>query len=107
MASSPKEYFENDVAGRLRERPELAQRINAVYQFEIAGESGGNWIVDLTRSEVREGTDEAARCTVSILDVDFMEMVGGNLNPQMAFMSGKLKVGGDMSLAMKLTEIIQ
>ena len=106
MALNPKEYFETDISNKLRDRPELVQRINAIYQFEITGESGGQWVVDLIKGEVRTGADEAARCTVTMGDEDFMQMVGGVLNPQMAFMSGKLKVGGDMGLAMKLTEIL-
>ena len=37
---------------------------------------------------------------------DFVEMMNGNLNAQMAFMSGKLKVAGDMGLALKLQSIL-
>ena len=39
-------------------------------------------------------------------DADFVSMVNGKLNPQMAFMSGKLKIQGDMGLAMKLQQIL-
>jgi putative sterol carrier protein len=37
---------------------------------------------------------------------DFMNIVGGKMNAQMAFMSGKLKIKGDMGLAMKLQKVI-
>ena len=36
---------------------------------------------------------------------DYLDMVNGKLNPQMAFMSGKLKIAGDMGLAMKMQQI--
>ena len=106
MASSPKEYFENSVAQKLQETPDSYLKINAVYQFNITGDNGGSWTVDLTKPEVRPGEDENARCVVTVEDGDFMQIVSRALNPQMAFMSGKLKVGGDMSLAMKLGEIL-
>lgn len=106
MASSPREFFENDVRRKLEGKPELVEKINAIYQFDITGDAGGFWIVDLTKPEVREGRDENARCTVTVLDEDFMKVISGEFNAQMAFMAGKLKVGGDMTLAMKLTEIL-
>jgi putative sterol carrier protein len=37
---------------------------------------------------------------------DFMNIVSGKMNPQMAFMSGKLKIKGDLGLAMKLQKVI-
>ena len=46
--------------------------------------------------------DKEADCTISIKEEDFIKLVGGKLNPMMAFMSGKIKVAGDMSVAMKL-----
>jgi putative sterol carrier protein len=32
---------------------------------------------------------------------DYLDMVAGKLNPQMAFMSGKLRISGDMGLALR------
>lgn len=46
--------------------------------------------------------DKAADCTISISQEDFIKLFSGKLNPMMAFMSGKIKVDGDMSVAMKL-----
>jgi len=55
---------------------------------------------------VSPGTAAAARCTVAMTDADFLAVVNGKLNPQMAFMTGKLRIQGDMALAMKLQQIL-
>ena len=52
------------------------------------------------------GSAPDAKCTVSATDQDFLAIVNGRLNAQMAFMSGKLKIQGDMGLAMKLQQIL-
>jgi putative sterol carrier protein len=39
-------------------------------------------------------------------DADFLKLVGGKLNAQMAFMTGKIKIQGDMGLAMKLQQLL-
>lgn len=52
-------------------------------------------------------TDDAgADCTISMSREDFESLIAGELNPTMAFMSGKLKVTGDMSIAMQLSQVI-
>ncbi len=48
----------------------------------------------------------AADCTVDVALEDLEAMLGGSLNPMTAFMSGKIKVNGDMSVAMKLPQIM-
>ncbi len=49
--------------------------------------------------------DNDADCTISVSKEDFTALAEGNLDPMMAFMSGKLKVAGDMSVAMGLQSI--
>jgi len=50
-------------------------------------------------------SDDEADCTISVAKDDFIAMAGGELDPMMAFMSGKLKVAGDMSVAMGLQSL--
>ncbi len=50
--------------------------------------------------------DGEADCTIKIALEDFESMLAGELNPTTAFMSGKLSVDGDMSVAMKLGDIM-
>ena len=56
---------------------------------------------------VNSGPASAADLTVVMAAPDWLDMIGGKLNGQMAFMSGKLKLKGDMGLAMKLGSLFQ
>ena len=103
-----KEIFETRIPNGIKEDPSKAKSINAIYQFNVSGDEGGNWFVDLKSdpAEVKEGTNDAAQCTITVGDSDLVDIVTGKLNPQMAFMSGKIKIAGDMSLAMKLGSVL-
>lgn len=66
-------------------------------KFEIEGE--GSIIVD--ENGVRAG-DDSADVTMIASAETFQGIIEGDVNPTMAFMSGKLKIEGDMGMAMKL-----
>ena len=108
QASSVRDVFERHMPARLQNKPDVVSKINAVYQFNISGPEGGQWSVDCTQpgGAVAAGTSPAAKCVVTCTDADFLNIVNGKLNAQMAFMSGKLKIQGDMGLAMKLAQIL-
>lgn len=105
---TPKEYFEVKVPENLKSKGDAVTSINAVYEFQISGPNGGTWTLDLTTpgGAVSSGSSGKANCTVIMEDENFVNMVSGQLNAQMAFMTGKLKVTGNMGLALKLTTII-
>ena len=90
--------------------PEKASSINASYLFDIGGDDGGKWLVDLTGDGnwVTDGaSDPEANCTVTVKSADdWVGIATGKINPTMAFMQGKIKVKGDMSLAMKLQALL-
>ena len=102
-----REIFEVHMPERFQRKPELAETINAVYKFVLTGDGGGTWLVDLTQpgGKITEA-DGDAKCTLTVEASDFLDIVTGKLNGQMAFMSGKLKVAGDMAQAMKLGSIL-
>ena len=106
--STPKEIFETKIAERLKSKPELVDQINSSYQFELTGEDGGEWAIDLTKesNHVQAGTIEDPGVKVTMSASDFVDLVNGKLNGQMAFMQGKLKIKGDMSLALKLQQVL-
>lgn len=103
---TPKELFETRIVARTRDEKTRSE-MNAVYRFELSGPNGGTWIVDFKEgtSGVRQG-DEAGQCTVAMTDENFLAMLAGEFSPRMGFMRGKLKIKGDMSLAMKLGPLL-
>jgi putative sterol carrier protein len=105
---TPKSIFMEDLPKKLQEKGDSVTKVNAIYQFNITGDEGGTWWVDTTKSggEVGEGDNGGAKCVITMASSDFVDMVSGKLNGQMAFMTGKLKIKGDMSLAMKLGNVL-
>ena len=108
MSLTPKEIFEEKIAQNLAKNPSVAEKINASYQFELTGDNGGKWAVDLTKKSdfVVPGQISDPKVTITMSAKDFVDLVEGRLNGQMAFMQGKLKLKGDMSLALKLQQIL-
>jgi putative sterol carrier protein len=84
-----------------------AQGVNATYQFELTGDDGGTYHVDIKDQacEVKKGPAASPNITITMAASDYLDMINGKLNPQMAFMGGKLKIKGDMSLALKMQQI--
>lgn len=58
-------------------------------------------------SNIVSQNDEEAACTISTDEDTFIKLKNGDLNPMMAVMSGKVKIKGDMGLAMKLQSLVQ
>jgi putative sterol carrier protein len=87
-----------------RFRPDKASGTNAVIQYDIGGDGGGTWhaVIKDGACTVDEGAAQTPNLTLSIAAQDWLDMLGGKQSGQMLFMSGKLKVKGDMGLAMKL-----
>ena len=104
--STSRAFFENTLPGKLT--PESAQAIGAKFQFNIEGETGGHWTVDLTAPSdwVCEGQAGDADCTIAMKEQDFLGILNRSVNPQMAFMMGKIKVTGNLALSLKLPKIL-
>ncbi|MCC6795030.1 MAG: SCP2 sterol-binding domain-containing protein [Candidatus Hydrogenedentes bacterium] len=81
--------------------------MNATYQFDITGDQGGTWHVKLAdgAASVVEGPAESPSITLTATDQNWLDIVSGKLSGQTAFLTGKLKIKGDMGLAMKLQNV--
>jgi putative sterol carrier protein len=99
--ANAREFFES-LESRVDESKTAG--MTATYLFEIDG--AGTWTVDVNdgKLSVTEGGNNAD-ATISASEENFEKMVSGDLNPTTAYMTGKLKVKGDMSAAMKLQKL--
>ena len=88
--------------------PEKTGGATGSFLFDLSGDGGGQWGVVLEGDsvEVIEGGIEAPSATISMIAKDFVSMSNGELNAVAAFMQGKIKVQGDMSLVMKLQSVL-
>ncbi|XP_063321000.1 hydroxysteroid dehydrogenase-like protein 2 [Pelmatolapia mariae] len=88
---------------------DVVKSTQGIYQFDLSGEHTGVWFLDLKTGSgsVGQGEPPAKADVVMKMDSsDFSEMFSGKLKPTMAFMSGKLKIKGDMTLAIKLEKLM-
>ncbi|HKN02141.1 MAG TPA: SCP2 sterol-binding domain-containing protein [Candidatus Binataceae bacterium] len=88
---------------------EAAKGLNAIYQFDLSGDGGGKWhvIINNDTCEVKEGPHASPSITISMTAPDYLDMLSGKLNGQMAFMTGKLRIAGDMGLALRMQSLFQ
>lgn len=102
-----KEVFEK-VEIKLRDRSHEFTHLRAVYKFVLNGPDGGTWIVDLRAESfgVRK-SEEEAQCTFKASDENFIKLIKGKLGPEKALLTGKVKLAGDIGLAMKFGELLK
>ncbi|MCB9521860.1 MAG: SCP2 sterol-binding domain-containing protein [Myxococcales bacterium] len=98
---SPKDIFEGQLAGKIADVD-----LDVIYQFNITGDDGGEWVVDLKDKKIYEGEADDADCTITVADEDFIGLASGEVPGAQLFMMGKLQIAGDMGLAMKLGELL-
>ena len=99
--ASVKEFFDN-----LESRADASKTagMNNSYVFDIEG--AGQWTVRVEdgKVSVAEGTQDAD-ATISATEETFEKIVSGDQNPTTAYMTGKLKIKGDMGAALKLQKL--
>ena len=90
-------------------QPEKARGLRATYQLELSGEGGGTWVMEIAdgHCQVREGRADAPDGTLTMAASDYVALAKGELDVIRAFMSGRIKFQGDLSLAAKLPTLFE
>ncbi|ESZ65695.1 SCP2 sterol-binding domain-containing protein [Mesorhizobium sp. C120A] len=89
-----------DIAEKMRSRV-----ASAGFEHSVKFDTGSNGVIVIDGATV-SNTDAPTDCTIKLSLDDLDSLIAGDLNPTMAFMSGKIKVEGDMSVAMALSQLI-
>jgi len=84
--------------------PSKAEGLNAIIQFNLSGDNGGLYWIKIADGvcESGQGQAENPKMTLKAVADDWFAVSSGQLNAMQAFMSGKIKIEGDMGMAMKL-----
>ncbi len=90
--------------------PEKAAGVDSVIHFKFTGAEPGEW-----NAVIKDGKAEVARgiphfkpnMTLSADSEDFVKLLTGEMDPMQAFMEGKIKLQGDMNLAMKMMQMFK
>lgn len=90
--------------------PDKAVGVNAVIHFKFTGAEAGDWNAKIAdgKCEVMEGAPiDKETMTLTADSSDYVKLFTGELDGMQAFMQGKLKLGGDLNLAMKLMQMFK
>ncbi|KAK5930250.1 hypothetical protein CgunFtcFv8_026505 [Champsocephalus gunnari] len=99
-----------EINKKLQEGEQFVKKIGGVFAFKVKDGPNGQeavWYVDVKngRGCVHNDTAKKADCTISMSDTDLLSLMTGKMNPQTAFFQGKLKITGNMGMAMKLQSL--
>lgn len=95
-----------DITARIKQKIGMAAGLNAKVKFDFG--TDGLIFVDNTQKPALISHEEAEADTTLICSIDtFRKILDGEQDPNIAFMMGKLKVKGNMGIAMKLNGILE
>lgn len=89
--------------------PKIVENTQAIFQFVVTGDEAGKWFIDLkngTGSCGKGPAPENPDATLTMDSKNFFNMFTGKIKPATAFMTGKLKISGNMQKALKLEKLM-
>jgi putative sterol carrier protein len=86
--------------------PEKAGDVEAVIQFHLTGDEASDWVVRIgdEKCEVEQGTTDDATMTLRADSQDYKDIILGKMDPMAAFMQQKVKLTGNLNMALGLTK---
>lgn len=101
MPATPQEVFDAMPAAFL---PEKAGPVEMLLQFSLTGDQGGDWTVEIGggRCQTHPGPADRPLAVITTSDRDFLALFQGELNAVAAYMSGRVKVDGNVTAIMNL-----
>ena len=90
-------------------QPERAAGTNGNIQFDLSGDQGGQWWIKIADGQATSGKGSVDNPNLTLLadSKDWIKIAFGQMDPTAAFMQGKLKIKGDMGLAIKFQSLFR
>jgi putative sterol carrier protein len=89
--------------------PDKAVGVNAMVQMRFTGAEASDWMLIIREGKcsTKQGIDPKPQLTLTMDSQDYKDLTMGKLNAMTAFMQGKIKLSGDITLAMKFTNMFK
>lgn len=98
--------FVDQMRSTLEHAPSDRSLGDGKFHLRVTGIDERSWMIDLRDRSVTEGNGTPADATLTIRDSHLAEILRGNLDPQIAFVQGKLRVEGDISKAIEFGALL-
>jgi len=84
-----------------------AEDLEAIFQFDLSGPQGGQYVLTIQSGtcSVKEGSHADPHVTLSMAGEDCLKVLNGQLSGPAIVMSGRLRISGDVGLAMQLKSL--
>jgi putative sterol carrier protein len=114
MESDGRDAILEEVMGRMAEHldPDRSKGVQAVLHWKIWDRPGGGYdhyevVIEDGRCEIFENPSREPRVTLKLKPVTFLKLVSGNASGPALFLTGKLKIDGDVMFASRLTSLFR